>query len=111
MLAGSSLRSYLNSPPQTPIPSPPLPLGIGHVALLLASGHLDGIDYPDGQLPHVVQGTTPKHSFISDVTDTENSDGNTTTRTTISERIELVIRTVDGTGNIRTFSETDAKDE
>ncbi|MFN4259524.1 MAG: DUF6094 domain-containing protein [Gemmataceae bacterium] len=111
MLIGSPLRSYLNSPPVAPVPSPPLPLGIGHVALLLASGHLDGIVHPQGKLPHVVRGTSRKHSFVSDVTDTENEDGSTTTRTTISERIELVIRTVDGKGRIRTFSETEAKDE
>ena len=111
MLTGSPLRSYLNSPPEAPVPSPPLPLGIGHVALLLASGHLDGVVHPQGKLPHVVRGTSRKHSFISDVTDTENQDGSTTTRTTISERIELVIRTVDCKGRIRTFSETDAKDE
>jgi hypothetical protein len=108
MLVGSPLRSYLKSPPETPVPSPPLPLGIGHVALLLASGHLDGIVHPNGKLPHVVRGTSRKHSFVSDVTDTENQDGSTTTRT---ERIELVIRTVDRTGRIRTFSETDAKEE
>lgn len=111
MLVGSPLRSYLKSPPETPVPSPPLPLGIGHVALLLASGHLDGVVHPKGKLPHVVRGTSRKHSFVSDVTDTENQDGSTTTRTTISEKIELVIRTVDRTGRIRTFSETDAKDE
>jgi hypothetical protein len=111
MLSGSPLRSYLNSPQVAPVPSPPLPLGIGHVALLLASGHLDGVVHPHGKLPHVVRGTSQKHSFISDVTDTENQDGSTTTRTTISERIELVIRTVDGKGRIRTFSETEAKDE
>ena len=111
MLVGSPLRSHLMSPPGTPVPSPPLPLGIGHVALLLASGHLDGVVHPQGKLSHVVRGTSRKHSFISDVTDTENDDGSTTTRTTISERIELVIRTVDRTGRIRTFCETDAKDE
>lgn len=111
MLAGSPLRSYLRSPPEVSLPSPPLPLGIGHVALLLASGHLDGVVHPEGQLPHVVRGTSRKHSFVSDVTDTENEDGSTTTRTTISERIELVIRTVDLTGQIQTFSETDAKGE
>jgi hypothetical protein len=111
MLAGSPLRSYLNSSPETSVPSPLLPLGIGHVALLLASGHLDGIVQPEGKLPHVVRGTSRKHSFISDVTDTENPDGTTTTRTTVSERIDLVIRTVDCSGRIRTFSETDAKDE
>ena len=111
MLNSSPLRSYLNSPPVAPVPSPPLPLGIGHVALLLSSGHLDGVVRPQGKLPHVVRGTSRKHSFISDVTDTENQDGSTTTRTTISERIELVIRTVDSKGRIRTFSETEAKDE
>lgn len=111
MLAGSPLRSYLNSPPEALVPSPPLPLGIGHVALLLASGHLDGVVLPEGKLPHVVRGTSRKHSFISDVTDIENDDGSTTTKTTISERIDLVIRTVDCSGRIRTFSETDAKDE
>lgn len=111
MLTGSPLRSYLKAPANMSVPSPPLPLGIGHVALLLASGHLDGVVHPDGKLPHVVRGTSRKHSFISDVTDTENDDGSTTTRTTISERIDLVIRTVDCTGRIRTFSETDARDE
>jgi hypothetical protein len=111
MLIGSPLRSHLQSPPKTRVPSPPLPLGIGHVALLLASGHLDGVVHPAGKRPHVVRGTSRKHSFVSDVSDTDNEDGSTTTRTTISERIELVIRTVDRTGCIRTFSETDAKDE
>lgn len=111
MLVSSPLRSYLKAPTNTPVPSPPLPLGIGHVALLLASGHLDGVVQPKGKLPHVVRGTSRKHSFVSDVTDTENDDGSTTTRTTISERIDLVIRTVDCSGRIRTFSEIDAKDE
>lgn len=111
MLAGSPLRSHLHSPPEVAVPSPPLPLGIGHVALLLASGHLDGVVNPEGKLPHVVRGTSRKHSFISDVTDTENDDGSTTTRTTVSERIDLVIRTVDCSGHIRTFSEIDAKEE
>lgn len=111
MLADSPLRSHLIAPPESPVPSPPLPLGIGHVALLLASGHLDGVVQPEGKLPHVVRGTSRKHSFVSDVADIENDDGSTTTRTTISERIDLVIRTVDCSGRIRTFSETDAKDE
>lgn len=111
ILANSPLRSHLIAPPEGTVPSPPLPLGIGHVALLLASGHLDGVVQPEGKPPHVVRGTSRKHSFISDVTDTENDDGSTTTRTTISERIDLVIRTVDCSGRIRTFSETDAKDE
>ena len=108
LLAASPLRTFLKSPPDIPLPSPPLPLGIGHVALLLASGHLNGVVHPAGKTPHVVRGTSRKHAFVSDVTDTENPDGSTTSRTTITERIELVIRTVDRTGRIRTLSETDA---
>lgn len=110
MLATSPLRSLLKSPPEVPLPSPPLPLGIGHVALLLASGHLNGIVQPQDKPPHVVRGTSRKHSFISDVADTTNADGSTTTRTTISERIELMIRTVDRTGRIQTFLDADAKE-
>lgn len=55
LLAGSPLRSFLQSSPERCVPSPPLPLGIGHVALLLASGHLDGVVQPVGALPHVVR--------------------------------------------------------
>jgi hypothetical protein len=108
MLAESPLRSHLAVPAATPLPSPPLALGIGHVALLLASGHLDGVVQPEGGVPRVVRGTSRKRAFVSDVTDTVNPDGSVTTRTTVSERIDLVVRTVDLTGAIRTFSETDA---
>lgn len=111
MLASSPLRTHLTVAPETALPAPPLALGIGHVALLLASGHLNGIVHPEGKRPHVVRGTARKRSFVSDVTDAVNPDGSTTTRTTISERIELVVRTVDLTGRIQTFSETDTKAE
>jgi len=111
MLENSPLRLHLDSPPPTPLPSPPLPLGMGHVALLLASGHLNGLVKPEGKPGHVVRGTSRKRSFVSDVTETENENGSTTTRTTISERIELVIRTLDATGRIRTFSDADGHDE
>jgi hypothetical protein len=108
VLAGSPLRRHLTAPPGVRLPSPPLALGLGHVALLLASGHLDGVVHPAGEPPHVVRGTTRKRSFVSDVTETVNDDGSTTTRTTISERIDLMVRTVDLTGAIRTFLPTGA---
>lgn len=111
MLANSPLRRHLQAPPSLPLPSPPLPLGIGHVALLLASGHLNGLVHPENQTPHVVRGSSRKHSFVSDVSDTDNADGSTTTRTTISERIELMIRTVDRTGHIRTFVDSESPDK
>lgn len=111
MVAESPLRSHLTAPAEVRLPSPPLALGIGHVALLLASGHLDGIVHPEGEPPHVVRGTARKRSFVTDVTDTINPDGSTTTKTTISERIELMVRAVDLTGRIQTFLESDAKEE
>jgi hypothetical protein len=111
MLARSQLRAHLTTLPEAPLASPPLALGMGHVALLLASGHLDGVVEPAGQPPHVVRGTARKHEYVSDVTETENDDGSTTKKTTISERIELVVRTVDLTGEIRTFMEMEAKEE
>jgi predicted RNA methylase len=110
MLSHSPLRAHLAAPAAVGLPSPPLALGIGHVALLLASGHLDGVVYPDGQPPHVVRGTSRKREYVADVTETDNDDGTTTTKTTIAEKIELVVRTVDLTGKITTFSENDGKD-
>lgn len=104
LLATSPLRRHLSAVPSVPLPAPPLALGIGHVALLLASGHLDGLVHPDGQPPHVVRGASRKTEFVADVTETENDDGSSTTKTTLSERIELIIRTVDLTGEIRTFA-------
>ena len=64
-------------------------LGIGHAALLLASGHLDGVVQTAGRTPQLVRGTSRKRAFVSDVTDTANPDGSVTTRTTVSERIDL----------------------
>jgi hypothetical protein len=110
MLVRSPLRAHLTAPAVTMLPSPPLALGIGHVALLLASGHLDGVIHPVGKLPHVVRGSSRKREFVSDVADTENEDGSITRKTTLSERIELVVRTVDLTGQIRTFMDTEAQE-
>ena len=88
--AQSPLRTHLTVPTSLPLPSPPLALGIGHVALLLASGHLDGLVQFDDRFPRlVVRGTARKHSFVSDVSETDKLDGSVTTRTTISERIDL----------------------
>lgn len=111
ILANSPLREHLTAAPATPVAAPPLSLGVGHVALLLASGHLDGLVQPEGQCPHVVRGASRKREFVADVTETENDDGSVTKKTTMSERIELVIRTIDLTGEIKTFMETDNETE
>jgi len=107
MVTKSPLRSYLDVPPTAPVLSPPLALGMGHVALLLASGHLDGVVQANDSCPQVVRGTARKSAFIADVSDFVNADGSVTTRTTVSERIDLVVRTVDLTGRVRTFLDTD----
>jgi hypothetical protein len=108
LLADSPLRAHLAAMAVTGLPSPPLALGIGHVALLLASGHLDGVVQPAGRPAHVVRGTARKSEFVSDVSDCLNPDGSTTKRTTLSERIELSVRTVDHTGRIQTFMGSEA---
>jgi predicted RNA methylase len=111
LLAASPLRALLHTPPAMRLPSPPMALGIGHVALLLASGHLDGIVQPDGQAPHIVRGASRKREYVADVTETIDPDGSTVTKTTLTERIELVVRTVDVSGRLQTFHETDASEE
>jgi hypothetical protein len=64
----------------------------------------------EGKPPHVVRGASRKREFDSDVTDVENADGSITKKTTISERIELVVRSVDLTGQIQTFMDTEAQE-
>jgi hypothetical protein len=111
MLAESPVRSHWQKPPETPRPSPPMPLGLGHIALLLASGHLDGLVSPPGQAPHVVRGTSRKRQVVSNVTYTENSEGALVKKTTLTERMELIVRTVDHQGTIRTFREDPIQEE
>ena len=110
-LAGSPLNALLTETPIPPTARPPLPLGKGHVALLLASGMLDGVvEGPDG--PHVVRGTSKKVEYISDRSATENAEtGAVTEKVVYSQRIVLTIRAVGEDGEIRTFSDEAAKAE
>lgn len=104
-LMNSPLRQHLRPPAELPKATPPLPLNTGHIALLLASGTLDGVVHPDGEEPHVVRGTASKVTFVSDVAESEAADGSAVTKTTYSERIVLKIRAATGDGRIRTFGE------
>jgi hypothetical protein len=76
---------------------PPVLLHRGHLALLLASGEIDG---PVGAGPsrHVVRGSVRKHVTV---TEEEDEEGNVTRRET--ESLRVVIRTVDASGAIRTI--------
>jgi hypothetical protein len=89
---------------------PPMPPGVGHRAMLLASGHIDGLIVPkDGSPPHVIRGTARKEKYISDVGEESDGEGNCITRTTISERVRLVIRTLDSEGHIKTLEDGDGE--
>ncbi len=82
------------------LPQPPLELGNGHIALLLAAGYLDGKVEVPGEKPHVVRGTCRKTEVERDKT-VSGQDVTTISR----EQIELIIRTVDSTGEIQEITD------
>ncbi len=104
-LAASPLRAQLTVPPPARVPSPPLALGSGHIALLLASGHLDGLVCPPGEPCHVVRGTSHKVEYVASESESEDEKGRVTRKTVKRERVRLVVRAVDATGTIRTFAQ------
>jgi len=73
------------------------------IALLLASGQLDGTVSPPGEDPHVVRGTALKAPCQPVVTEEVLPDDSVKTTTVIRERIQLVVRAVSRDGVIRTF--------
>jgi hypothetical protein len=77
--------------------------GIGHRAMLLASGHIDGLICPPGEPPHVIRGTATKESYVASCDENEDEEGNVTTKTVISEKPRLVIRVLDANGTITTL--------
>ena len=68
--------------------------------MLLASGHIDGLICPPNEPPHVIRGTAAKDEYVASCDESEDENGNTTTRTVISEKPRLVIRVLDSQGNI-----------
>jgi hypothetical protein len=102
LLARSPLNRIFDPPKEKPIGRPPLPLGKGHLALLLASGQLNGIVPSDP--PHVVRGSSQKEEYISETKSEENEKTGAVTTTTIKrEKVVLIVRTVDATGEIQTL--------
>jgi hypothetical protein len=102
-LATSPLRRRLEPPAEIPLSEPPLPLANGHIALLLASGKLDGLVCPDKEPPHVVRGTARKQQYLASQEEDEKPDGAIVTKTTYSEKILLTIRALGKDGSIKTF--------
>jgi hypothetical protein len=99
----SPVNRFLERAPKLPMPSPPLSLSKGHVALLLAGGKLDGMVRPEGERPHVVRGTARKEKYLADVSESENENGSRTVRETYAERIILTVRAVASDGVIHTW--------
>ena len=102
LVAQSPLRFHIERPADKAghRPRPPMSPGIGHRAMLLASGHIDGLICPADEPPHVIRGTAAKDSYVASSDTSEDDNGNVTTRTVISERPRLVIRVLDSQGNI-----------
>lgn len=103
-LATSALQKLLQPPPPLVLPRPPLPVAKGHLAMLLASGHMDGLVSPDGEVPHVVRGTATKVPYLKESTEDIKSDGSITTREVYSEKVVLTIRALTSEGKIVNLS-------
>jgi len=55
---------------------------------------------PDGEPPHVVRGVSRKSEYLKDIEVKDDGSGHTEI---YMERIEMIVRTVDVTGRIKTF--------
>ena len=102
LVAKSPLRFHIERPADRADyrPRPPLSPGNGHRAMLLASGHIDGLICPPDEPPHVIRGTAAKEEYVASCDESEDDKGNVTTRTVISEKPRLVIRVLDSHGKI-----------
>jgi len=103
---GRMLRDSVTSK----VPRPPLKLGKGHLALLLAGGHLNGVVEKQGRPPHVVRGTAAKEEFQKSKERIKEESG-VTTKTVISQKIKLTVRYVEPDGIIKTLTDSIAESD
>lgn len=103
LIERSPLRRMFDPPKELPLPRPAMSLGAGHIAFLVASGHVDGIVRPDGEPPHVVRGSARKEQYLASTDTSVNEEGEVTTKSVYSEKMLLTIRTVDQEGRITTY--------
>lgn len=106
LLEASPLTNHLRVAPDYRLLRPPLALSVGHLALLLSAGHLDGLVTDESGVPHVVRGSARKIIHVADEQVEKTKTSTVTTRTEI-ERISLHIRAVWPDGVIRTLSQDD----
>lgn len=98
MLAASPLNHLFDEPREVAQRRPPLALGPSHVALMLASGQLDG--YVDSDDPHVVRGVAFKEDYHKERREQMDAQQNLTTIDVFSERLKVKVRTVNRAGEI-----------
>jgi hypothetical protein len=81
LVTQSPLRFHIERPADNAghRPRPPMSPGIGHRAMLLASGHIDGLICPADEPPHVIRGTAAKDKYVASSDTNENDDGSVTT--------------------------------
>ena len=91
---------------------PPLPPGKGHIAMILASGMIDGVLWtPDGA--HVVRGVASKREYFNEEAsgvELDDEKGEARIKEVFSQKIELSVRAVDRSGVIHTFTDSTADD-
>ncbi len=96
-------------PPEVKLaPEPPMELGRGHVALLLASGFLNGVIQKDGEPPHVVRGTARKAESLVSREDSSNDNGDRVRTSVYTEKIELHVRILTERGTLHDLSSGDS---
>jgi hypothetical protein len=105
LLARSPLNRLLEPPPRRTLARPPLPVNKGHLSLLLASGHMDGIVRPAGEPAHVIRGVATKFTYLKERTEEETEGGAVKVRTVLAEQPQLTVRAVDAMGNLKTFTQ------
>ncbi len=108
MLNRSPLMRATEPPDVKLAPSPPMELARGHVALLLASGFLNGVIQKPGEPPHVVRGSARKAEVVASSEDGEDDRGNRTKTTIYTERIELNVRVLTADGKIHELSSAES---
>jgi hypothetical protein len=102
-LAASPLQKALKPPAPLPLARPPLPPGKGHMALLLAAGHLNGRVCPPGESPHVIRGVCRKERYLKEAFTVEKADGSVAEKMIEGENFVLTVRAVDSFGKFYEF--------